>query len=246
MLPTSIKNPLGNADILYKEETESTMIDARNLRLQKLPSGTVIWAGHQVAGRGRIASRKWLASPGKNILCTFYLDIDKIPLPLTAMPLAVGLGIARYLETAWNIDAKIKWPNDILVNNKKICGILCETKYDALFVGIGLNVNQTSFPTDIKKKATSIKKETRKKADLKEVIGSMLESIKIAIEDKSWREEIEKRLWGKESDISFAKGNPEAPQIIRGRIIGIGESGELIIEDFDGGLSRLASGEIEF
>ncbi|MEM5946944.1 biotin--[acetyl-CoA-carboxylase] ligase [Spirochaetia bacterium 38H-sp] len=246
MLPTSIKNPFGNAKVLYKEETESTMTDARNLRLQKLPSGTVIWAGHQVAGRGRIADRKWIASPGKNILCTFYLDLQDIKLPLTAMPLAVGLGIAKYLESSWDLQAQIKWPNDILIKDKKICGILCETKYDALFVGIGLNVNETSFPGEIKKKATSIKKETRKKAELKEVMEDMLNSVKEAIEDNSWREEIEKRLWGKDREISFLNGNPTAPSIIRGRIIGIGEAGELIMEDFDNGLSRLVSGEIDF
>ena len=137
-----------------KETTASTNADAREGR-----PGDVFVAEFQTAGRGRL-DHEWHAARGENLTFSAVLDAaDASPAEVATLPLVVGLAVARYVSSLLGgaADVSVKWPNDVLVGGRKICGILCERNGDAVIAGVGLNVNQTDFPAEIAARATSLR-----------------------------------------------------------------------------------------
>lgn len=137
-----------------KETTVSTNADAREGR-----PGDVFVADFQTAGRGRL-DHEWHAARGENLTFSVVLDAaNASPAEVATLPLVVGLAVARYVSSLLGgaADVSVKWPNDVLVGGRKICGILCERNGDAVIAGVGLNVNQTGFPADIAARATSLR-----------------------------------------------------------------------------------------
>lgn len=129
--------------VVHKGETESTNLDARG----KSPR-TVITADFQSSGRGRL-DHKWLSPPGVNLMMSAVLSVaELLPEQVAAFPLVVGLAVARAVGSV-----ELKWPNDILINGKKVAGILCERDGDNVIVGIGVNVLKQSFPPEIAARA---------------------------------------------------------------------------------------------
>ncbi len=134
--------------------------------IQNLTDYSVISAKHQTEGRGR-KGRKWISTKGENLYFSLLLKSPKIELSeISGIPQLMGLAIYKALITSEVKDAWIKWPNDVYVNNKKICGILCESRFkgsgiDGLVVGVGVNVNTPlSSLKSIETPATSIIVET--------------------------------------------------------------------------------------
>lgn len=124
-----------------------------------LPHGTVVLAKNQTAGHGR-QGRHWHAEPNTSLALSILLKPDADPSALTVMPLVAGVAVAQALQH-YNLTPKIKWPNDIWLDGRKVAGILCQLLTDqngcpSLIVGIGLNVNQKTFPPDIAHIATSM------------------------------------------------------------------------------------------
>ena len=137
-----------------KETTVSTNADAREGR-----PGDVFVADFQTAGRGRL-DHEWHAARGENLTFSVVLDAaDASPAEVATLPLVVGLAVARAVGSLLGkiSEVAVKWPNDVLVGEKKICGILCERNGDAVVAGVGLNVNQTDFPAEIAARATSLR-----------------------------------------------------------------------------------------
>lgn len=137
-----------------KETTASTNADAREGR-----PGDVFVAEFQTAGRGRL-DHEWHAARGENLTFSAVLDAaDAPPAEVATLPLVVGLAVARYVSSLLGgaADVSVKWPNDVLVGGRKICGILCERNGDAVIAGVGLNVNQVDFPAEIAARATSLR-----------------------------------------------------------------------------------------
>jgi len=132
--------------VIYRRDiTASTNLDARTGR-----PGDVFTAEFQTAGRGRL-DHVWQSSKSENLMFSIVLSCAERPAAEVAtLPLVVGLAIARELQ------AMLKWPNDILVGDRKLCGILCERVGDNVIAGVGVNVNQTAFPADIADRATSL------------------------------------------------------------------------------------------
>ncbi len=138
----------------HKETTASTNADAREGR-----PGDVFVAEFQTAGRGRL-DHEWHAARGENLTFSVVLDAaDMSPAEVATLPLVVGLAVARAVEALLGNSSQVavKWPNDVVVGGKKICGILCERNGDAVIAGVGLNVNQTDFPAEIAARATSLR-----------------------------------------------------------------------------------------
>ena len=138
----------------HKETTASTNADAREGR-----PGDVFVAEFQTAGRGRL-DHEWHAARGENLTFSVVLDAaDMSPAEVATLPLVVGLAGARAVEALLGNSSQVavKWPNDVVVGGKKICGILCERNGDAVIAGVGLNVNQTDFPAEIAARATSLR-----------------------------------------------------------------------------------------
>lgn len=139
--------------IHHKPETASTNLDARAGR-----HGDVFTADFQTAGRGRL-DHKWLSAPGENLMLSAVLDVgDCPPDRVAALPLVVGLAVIEGLSPLLpkELSPRLKWPNDVLVDGRKLAGILCERHGDTVIVGLGVNVKQREFASEIAEKATSL------------------------------------------------------------------------------------------
>lgn len=146
--------------IHHKAETASTNLDARTGA-----HGDVFTADYQTAGRGRL-DHKWLSPPDTNLMMSVVLSVDGLaPEQVATLPLVVGLATIRALQgfvagekdlRHKTGDLKLKWPNDILLDGKKVAGILCERSGDTVIAGIGVNVGQTEFDKTIADRATSL------------------------------------------------------------------------------------------
>lgn len=136
--------------IEHVEETESTNLLARSGR-----PGDVFTAGFQTAGRGRLDHR-WLSARGQNLMMSAVIDVSGLEAEHAAtLPLAVGLAVVEALR-GMVPSLKLKWPNDVLADGRKLAGILCERHGDNAIAGIGVNVRQREFPSEIADRATSL------------------------------------------------------------------------------------------
>ena len=135
-----IQNPWGGAPIWVRERTSSTMEDARELARAGCPSGTVVVAGFQEKGRGRVPGRVWISAPGESLLATVVVNLADTAFPLRQLPLRAGVAAALAVEETTGIAPRIKWPNDLMWNGKKLAGLLCEASGGTGLIGIGMNL----------------------------------------------------------------------------------------------------------
>ena len=136
--------------ITHVEETESTNLLARSGR-----PGDVFTADYQTAGRGRLDHR-WLAAREQNLMMSAVIDVAGVAAEHAAtLPLAVGFAVVEALHGVVH-GLMLKWPNDVLSDGRKLAGILCERHGDAAIAGIGVNVRQREFPSEIAGRATSL------------------------------------------------------------------------------------------
>lgn len=168
-------------NFLFIPELESTNDYAQVLLSSQPPDGTVIRAGHQTRGRGQ-KGNTWVDEPGKGLTMSMIL----YPSTLSAnrafdLSRIAALALKKTIEEfAPGKKVEIKWPNDILLNGKKVAGILIENQVEGLFVkrsviGVGLNVNQSSFPPEIAESATSLFLECGKEFNIDSVMEKSLE-----------------------------------------------------------------------
>ncbi len=246
MEQVNIDNPFNSAPVYHVGETESTMKDAETLVEAGKPSGSLVFADYQTKGRGRIAGRIWESGRCKNLLCTIIFKKGDFPFAPSILPLLAGLGVAKTLERFYSLVPEIKWPNDILVDGEKICGILCEAKKDTLFCGMGLNCNQLEFPGCLKGKAASIKSLTGRDVSLLEVLGNLLKGLKESFASEKWNRELNKRLYRREKNI-LIKGNPNSGDRIKGTIKEVNQEGHLVFIPENSNIPvSVLSGEIEY
>ncbi|MCL2442908.1 MAG: biotin--[acetyl-CoA-carboxylase] ligase [Treponema sp.] len=241
MKSLDICNPLGGR-VYYEDIVSSTMDVSRGLAAEGEPSGTVIVADFQEAGRGRIRDRVWEMEKGVNLAFTVllrYSCIEDIPAAITLRTgLAVSYAIEDYAPSLIG-QIKVKWPNDLLINSKKVSGILCEAEGGIVHIGIGINIGQKDFPAHLREKATSIMLEAGKeRSGLKEK-SFLLERTLIRLYDElfkqvdeglnNWISRLEERLYKLNSPVVFINGAADSGKKIKGRLTGIGNNGELLI-----------------
>lgn len=156
---------------LYEPECESTQL---LLLGSGLPEGAVAATEHQTRGRGRLG-RSWEDTAGASILASIVLH-PPAERHLPELSLVAALAAAETIETATELAAQIKWPNDVMLNRRKIAGILSEVTDGTVVTGIGLNVNQTrdQLPLDSTTEPTSLRTATGTTYDRAELLGSLL------------------------------------------------------------------------
>lgn len=158
---------------------DSTNTKAKQLGEEGCPHGTLVTAERQDAGRGR-RGRSWECPKGDGIFMTLLLRPDIDPNHASMLTLVAALAVSAAVTKKAGCPAGIKWPNDIVMNGKKICGILTEMGMSAgqmkyIVVGIGINVQNTNFPEEIADRATSLYLETGGHLDRAEMIEEILE-----------------------------------------------------------------------
>ena len=174
------------ADTLCYETIDSTNAQAKRLAEEGYGNGTLIVANHQTAGRGR-RGRSWESPEDTTIAMTLLLKPDINPNNASMITLVTALAVSKAITQLTGEAAGIKWPYDIVMNGKKVCGILTEmsAQFDYvnhIVVGIGINVNTESFPEEISDIATSLRLETGKFVSRAELIEAVWEHFEEAYE----------------------------------------------------------------
>jgi BirA family transcriptional regulator, biotin operon repressor / biotin---[acetyl-CoA-carboxylase] ligase len=156
-METSLKvsNPWDGSPVYVRERTESTMDDARELALRGCPEGTVVVAGYQQKGRGRAPGRSWHSRPWESLMATIVVDRQSLSCPLAELPFHAAVAVSLALKD-FGVSPEVKPPNDLVVNGKKLVGVLCETCNQSALVGIGVNCLQATFPAELAETACSI------------------------------------------------------------------------------------------
>lgn len=149
-------------EIIYQEEMESTQDFAKKLAKENGKNGTIVITDNQTKGRGT-KGRNWIVSKGKNITMTILLKPDLKVSKLEGLTLKIAEAIKDSIREIYNYTLTIKEPNDLLLNGKKICGILTESssyndKVNYILIGIGFDVNEENFNGELRRHCDFIKK----------------------------------------------------------------------------------------
>ncbi len=228
----------------YFSSIGSTMTEAARLVSENAGHGAVVIADQQTAGMGRLG-RKWTSPSGLGIYCSILL---KLPLPPAQLPVAsllLGLAVAEAIQTSTNLICDLRWPNDVLINDKKVCGILTQIIDSYIVAGIGINVNQSGFEEGLRTPATSLLLEIGREQRREDILVAVLQSL---------------------DSFSYLLQTQGAPAIIRafsaissyvngrrvtveeggaqGVTAGLDESGFLLLRDSHGRLQRLSAGGV--
>lgn len=240
--------------IIHKQSIPSTQTLAHELAQQGTQHGTVVIADEQTEGKGRM-NRPWQSVSEKGIWLSMILKPSIPPFLAPQLTLLTATVLADVITAHTNIRPQIKWPNDILMNGKKVAGILTEMQAEQdrilyVVIGIGLNVNQTydDLHKNIQQTATSLYCETDKEWDIKQLIHEMLLTF-----EKSYATYIEhgfpnvKNKWesygfkiGEEINIKTLKGKWQAT------FLGIAEDGALLTKMPSGETKKIYSAEIDW
>jgi BirA family biotin operon repressor/biotin-[acetyl-CoA-carboxylase] ligase len=162
-------------NILWYESIDSTMFEGARLAVAGCPHGTVVVADEQTSGHGR-HGRTWHSEKGAGLYATVVLRLPAVQAAeLPIVTLALGLAAAETIQ----LGCDLRWPNDVLIREKKCCGILTQLHNGAVVAGIGINVNQSAFPPDIAKIATSMRIESGSGAEIdrRALLTRLLDSI---------------------------------------------------------------------
>jgi len=154
-----VRRQLPGRQISFFESITSTMHEAATLAAAGCPSGTAVVAEEQTAGQGR-QGRSWHSEPGAGLYVSVVLRLPLPPDSLPVLTLALGLATAETIARATRIAPDLRWPNDVMLGDKKTAGILVQLIESAAVAGIGVNVNHPAFPPEIVADATSLRLAT--------------------------------------------------------------------------------------
>jgi len=237
-----IINPWGGAPIRVRERTLSTMEDARELAQAGCPSGTVVVAGFQERGRGRVPGRVWSSRPGESLLATVVVNLADAVFPLPQLPLRAGVAAALAVEESARIAPRIKWPNDLMCDGKKLAGLLCEASGRIGLVGIGVNLLQTAFPPALAGSACSVLQASGRAVAPLALLAVFLTRLRDVLTDAAWREKLQARLYARGRQVSVDLLGSERQ--VSGILSGVDEQGRLVLLVGNGGLRRIEQGEL--
>jgi BirA family transcriptional regulator, biotin operon repressor / biotin---[acetyl-CoA-carboxylase] ligase len=154
----------------------STMTEAARLAAEDHPHGTVVLADEQTAGMGRLG-RHWISEAEAGIYCSVLLRFPVLPRELPIVTLALGLATGEAIQRKTKLACDLRWPNDVLVNERKVAGILAQLHETCIVAGIGINVNQNSLPADLRTPATSLRMALGREMTREPLLISLLECL---------------------------------------------------------------------
>ncbi len=223
--------------------SSNTFLKERLALEPELPSGTVVATRDQTQGRGR-RGRNWISGANKNLTFSILLRGDCEPRKLPAAAMAAAVAVAELLE-AEGVKADLKWPNDVLVGGKKICGILSEGVSGGIIIGIGLNVNREDAE-EIDQPATSLLIETGARRTIDDLLEKLLPILSVGLDEwaeggfskvrKKWEANVP--TLGK--TVTVRDGDAERT----GLLAGFGDDGELLLRVESGELISIWAGDL--
>jgi BirA family biotin operon repressor/biotin-[acetyl-CoA-carboxylase] ligase len=221
LLASLVRGTIFSQHIHHYYRAGSTNTLALEAAADGAPEGSVFLAEQQTAGRGR-GNNQWHSAESTGIYCSVILRPALPPADVLVLSLAAGLAVQSAIQ---EIDSRVlpdlKWPNDVLIQGKKFCGILAEMSAEAtrvrhIVVGVGLNVNQASFPDDLEQTATSLLQATGTEWSRVEVCAALLKSL-----DREYKDLLENL----ESHLEILRRFEEHSSTARGRQVCIEENG---------------------
>ena len=255
LAPSLVRPELGENQIghriVHYFRTDSTNDVALSLAAQGEAHGTVILAEEQTAGRGRLG-RSWYSEKSSGIYASIILRPPLAPAAAPVLTLMAGVATQRAVNTVTGLPVDIRWPNDLLLNGKKVCGILTEMSAEldrlhAVVLGIGLNVNHREMPPELKEIATSLRMEGRKPYSRAQILVALLKEL-----ERKYRLLLDEgsvaitRAWAAAS--TYAQGKRIRVVSSGGEFLattaGLEPSGALRVRRDDGREELLVSGEI--
>ena len=233
----------------FAKETDSTNLWIKRLAKEGAPEGTLALAEFQSAGRGRLG-RSWEVPEGTSVMMSILLRPKFEPQYAPTLTLVMGMAVAKAVKKL-GFDVSIKWPNDVVVSHKKICGILTEMgvrdgKIDFAVIGVGINVNIREFPEEMADKATSLYLESGREFDRSQLPGLVMEAFEEYYEKfaatcdlRGLKEEYESILANYNQPVRVLAKEP-----YEGVARGITDGGELLVEKTDGTIVAVSAGEV--
>ncbi|ASK63356.1 biotin--[acetyl-CoA-carboxylase] ligase [Virgibacillus phasianinus] len=240
--------------IIHRASITSTQHLAHQLASEGAPHGTIVIADEQTKGKGRM-NRSWYSSKHKGIWMSIIVRPEILPYMAPQLTLLAATVLADVLDAQLGVKPQIKWPNDLLINQKKTAGILTEMQAEQdqiqyIVLGMGINVNHTSddIPDELRNKATSIYIESKQERSIKDVIQQILQAFEPAYEhyikhgfsDTKDKWESYGFKIGQEININTMRNSWTA------KFNGIASDGALLIENDDGQIKKMYSAEIDW
>ena len=250
-LLSCLKTEWAGGRTVYFDATDSTNIQARRLAEAHAPHGTLVVSDRQDGGKGR-RGRSWASPSGVGIWMSLILRPEIAPSSASMLTLAAALAVREGIQEETGLSPLIKWPNDLVLNGKKICGILTEMSTELMEIqyvitGIGINVNQREFPPEIRDTATSLSLEAGRSFRRSSLIAAILKAF-----------EKDYTAFLKTGDLSLLLEEYNACLVNRGKEVcildpsgeyravaeGIDENGSLLVTLPDGTRREIISGEV--
>lgn len=250
-LLSCLKTEWAGGRTVYFDATDSTNVQAKRLAEAHAPHGTLVVSDRQDGGKGR-RGRSWASPSGVGIWMSLILRPEIAPSSASMLTLAAALAVREGIREETGLSPLIKWPNDLVLNGKKICGILTEMSTELMEIqyvitGIGINVNQREFPSEIRDTATSLSLEAGRCFRRSSLIAAILKAF-----------EKDYAAFLKTGDLSLLLEEYNACLVNRGKEVcildpsgeyravaeGIDESGSLLVTLPDGTRREIISGEV--
>ena len=229
--------------IIYHEELTSTMDAAKNLARKGCPDFTTVIAGRQVSGRGRL-KREWLSDKG-GLYFTMVLRPDLPPVLSFRVSFLASLTLARILNEMFGVDVRVKWPNDLLVDERKISGMLSELEAEAdrvAFINVGVGVNVNNDPSAIEPAAISLKAILGRKVSKKDILARYLDAFEQQMQTAALDRVIEE--W-KAFTVTLNREVRVVTtrEVFTGKAVDVDDSGALVLKCTDGSLRKILYGD---
>ncbi len=231
------------------DSIDSTNTFAKSIAEQETGEGTLIIAEKQTSGKGRLG-RTWESEYGKNLTFSLILKPKISTEQIGILSILAGVGVTEAVRNVTELDAQCKWPNDVLIQQKKICGILSESVLTnnaplSVIVGIGVNVNQSDFPEELQSKASSLYLLSHTLFDRFKMLTVILERLEYHyIRLQNGHTEDILRRWKELSTMIGTMVNvQQGVSSIYGRVTGIAPNGSLLL-DHNGKEIQILSGDV--
>jgi len=235
--------PVAAPALVRLGRVDSTQTVAFALAADGAADRTVVVAQAQTAGRGR-HGRLWLDEPGASLLTSIILRPRLEPARLPTLSLAAGVAVVEALERVAGLKPRLKWPNDVLVDGRKLAGILLESRIGPsplVVLGIGVNLAQRVFPADLAERATSVRLAAGRRVDADALLTALLESL------DAWRTRLETEGWAPIRErwraLTETLGRRVSIDGVEGVAVDVDEDGALIVAEGDV-RRRVVAGEV--